>query len=115
VPHHKNLKVTALTAASGGALWTRTYGTSAGNTVESSTAIAPDGSRVYVTGYVPAGYLALAYDAGTGAKLWQRDYPNGEAYAVAADPDGSSVFVTGVGFPFAPGGNQGFETVAYGS
>jgi DNA-binding beta-propeller fold protein YncE len=102
-------------AATGTILWTRTYDGSGGASDEaSSLAVSPDGTRVFVTGTTYSSsadtdYATLAYDATTGATLWAMrtsrpgwDYPN----AVAASPDGSTVFVTGKG--------QGdYATVAY--
>jgi DNA-binding beta-propeller fold protein YncE len=69
--------------------------------------MSPDGTRMYVTGWVfepfrGYHYLIAAYDATTGTKLWSaRHEPFGEyfktaiAYALAVSPDGSRVFVTG--------------------
>ena len=84
-----------------------------------SLAVSPDGARVYVTGagISPAGsatYATVAYDAATGAVLWDRRYVEGgtDAFAgsVVASPDGSRVYVTG-----EAGGTDGLDdtTVAH--
>jgi hypothetical protein len=79
--------------------------------------VAPDGSKVFVTGgsrgpYVAGvlpGYATLAYDAATGSRLWLARYttPHGAAlaFALAVSPEGSKVFVTGI--------DGGYATVAY--
>ena len=70
--------------------------------------VAPDGSKVFVTGTMRTGYhpeyLTLALDSATGQQQWasagaQRVVPSG----LAVGPDGSRVYVTG----------QQFDTVAY--
>src|SRR5439155_25612376 len=67
--------------------------------------IAPDGSRIYVTGRTDgalgAQYATVAYDAMTGAQLWVTTYQGlGGTWsfprAVTVSPDGARVFVTGV-------------------
>jgi hypothetical protein len=77
--------------------------------------VSPDGSRVFVTGAIQAtrellsdDYATVAYDAGSGAQLWERRYfgsgsslasGDDQAYAVAVSPDGLKVFVTGASAP----------------
>jgi WD40 repeat protein len=73
-----------------------------------ASSVSPDGSTVFVTGgnggrRTDGGdYATVAYDTATGAQLWVRrfdglghrdDYSN----AVDVSPDGSTVFVTGMG------------------
>jgi hypothetical protein len=69
-----------------------------------SLALAPDGTRVFVTGWsacnTTSEWITLAYDAATGAKLWIRRYsgdPEGdnEPLTVAASSEGSRVYVAG--------------------
>jgi len=79
-----------------------------GRTGATSIAIKPDGTAVFVTGENTeangtGGYSTIAYDAATGAKLWQQRYfANGrggeaaEAWFAGVSPDGSEVFVTGL-------------------
>ena len=115
----------AYDASTGNKLWLKRYnGPGNGDDSAYSVAASPDGSRVFVTG-ASAGtggfggldYATVAYDASTGDRLWVKRY-NGpgtldaeEAHSVAASPDGSKVFVTGL----SPGITTGFDyaTVAY--
>ena len=97
-----------LDAAGGAELWAdRVNWSGAGPAVARAIAVSPNGSQVFVTG-ASAGYqtpdsdyATYAYDAATGAREWLRRYyfaPNNNydnASAVAVDPDGSKVFVTG--------------------
>jgi DNA-binding beta-propeller fold protein YncE len=68
--------------------------------------VSPDGTRVYVTGEsrdvaTSSDYATIAYDAGTGARLWAARYntPGGRTQDTPLDlalsPDGSRLFVTG--------------------
>ena len=83
-------------------------------------AASPDGTTVYVTGFISNGPLSgedfgtFAYRASTGALLWSRFFSSAgrqldEAWSVAASPDGSKVFVAGEvgGFP------ADYATIAY--
>ena len=65
-----------------------------------------DGTRVYVTGYSYRGkatggdFATLGYDTSTGAVVWSRFFDAGHdendvGWSIAADPDGSKVFVSG--------------------
>lgn len=108
---HFSAKTIAYTTATGARLWRRIQGNPAGDSVAKSIAVSPDGSKVFVAGWDPVGYLTIAYSAATGARRWLRSYPNGLGFQVAADPDGSRVFVTGQGTP--PGSNSVWATVAY--
>ena len=91
----------AYDAATGATLWTQAVGRAGEGR---SIAVAPDGSAVFVTGNDTCGkpattcYLTAAYNAATGATLWTEQVPNtGVAGSIAVAPDGSAVFVTGVG------------------
>jgi len=58
-------------------------------------------------------YATVGYNASTGAKLWARrhDGTGGNAQAVAVDPAGRRVFVTG--YSPGPGSGTDYVTIAY--
>jgi WD40 repeat protein len=110
----------AYDAKTGAERWVRRYnGAGNGFDLALSVAVSPDSSRVFVTGESTRAaasnddWATLAYDARTGAHLWTKrfgaDNGDDEAYALVVSPDGSKVFVTGLGYPGA--GDLG--TVAY--
>jgi hypothetical protein len=94
----------ALDANTGAPQWATTYNDSAdGFDYATALGVSPDGSQVFVTGYIfgsTGDYATVAFDASTGTQLWARRY-NGpgndqdEAAALGVSPDGSQVFVTG--------------------
>jgi DNA-binding beta-propeller fold protein YncE len=96
----------AYAAATGAQQWVDLYHPGCCNGA-SSVAVSPDGSTVYVTGtaaypHQSSKFATLAYNAATGATNWLRRYPGdqsglGEGRSVAVSPDGSAVFVTGLG------------------
>jgi hypothetical protein len=116
---------TVASGTPGSRLWVSFYtGPGAGSDTASSVAVARSGSAVFVTGYslrASSGnaifdYATVAYDAATGARLWARRYTGagdagGSAVAVAVDPSGRRVFVTGQ----SPGSGSGddYVTIAY--
>jgi hypothetical protein len=77
-------------------------------------AMAPDGSRDFVTGQGTDGYATVAYNS-VGEQLWAAKYPGplhvGNATAVAAAPDGLSVYVTGQSE--AINGHYDYASIAY--
>lgn len=89
----------------GSLLWARRYQGVPGYSEDflTSVAITPDGGTVLATGYGSDGsdvadYATVAYDAGSGAKLWTKRLDGGGsdyARSIAADPTGATVFVTG--------------------
>jgi outer membrane protein assembly factor BamB len=106
----------AIDASTGQELWIHRYDDPTnGFDFAYALAVSPDGSRVFVTGssdgvdFTISDYVTQAYDAADGGELWLRRY-NGpgnssdSASAVAASPDGTMVFVTGLssglGFEF---------------
>ena len=112
----------AYDAATGKPLWSRRYdGPGSLDDVADALGVSPDGSKVFVTGYSagPTGlpdYATQAYDAGTGAVLWEsrfdgpaHDYD--AALSLAVGPDGSNVFVTGYSYSTATADD--WATVAY--
>jgi outer membrane protein assembly factor BamB len=88
-----------------------------------SFAVSPAGTKVFVTGSTTGrtsaddvDYRTMAYAASTGAKLWGSRYNGpGNGYdvaeAVAASPDGTTVFVTGRSR--ADGSHSDYATIAY--
>jgi outer membrane protein assembly factor BamB len=91
----------AYNAATGAKLWQVIYRPSAENNTEfSSIAVSPDGSTVFVdgeSGYMGYKLLTVAYNASTGAMLWQATgaEAGGLVWPLAVSPDGSTVFATG--------------------
>jgi hypothetical protein len=116
----------AYDAATGGQLWAGRY-SGAGNRTgyrmdrAMSVAVAPSGSRVFVTGSSVGrttgyDYATVAYSAATGKQVWVSRYNgplNGHdaASSVAVSPGGRMVFVTGSSGSRTGGG--GYATVAY--
>jgi DNA-binding beta-propeller fold protein YncE len=112
----------AYESSTGAQLWARRYnGPANGDDYGETVAVSPDGSKVFVTGSSDGkttlrDYATVAYDPSTGIKLWVRRYndaANGvdETSSMAVSPDGSKVFVTGLG----GGATGGFDyaTVTY--
>lgn len=99
----------AYDAATGDRIWVRRFHTAdIGAIADAPLAVAPDGSAVYVTDArgrrrASTDFVTFAYDAATGATLWERGYNSrgdrpdyGGAVAVSAD--GSTAFVSGTSF-----------------
>ena len=118
----------AYAAATGARLWAaRYYGPLGGgpDTLATSVVVSPDGSTVFVTGASAASaraaltaYATVAYDTGTGARLWAARYSGparqSSAQQVVVSPDGSEVFVTGSAVKvFRHLGQYQYATVAY--
>ena len=98
----------AYNAATGKQLWKAKYQGSgrhprSGGTGVPAITVSPDGATVYVASDLARGalndYLAVAYNAATGAQLWVTDALAYAAVAqyrsVAVSPDSKTVFVTG--------------------
>lgn len=109
----------AYRTATGAQLWTRHYAGPNGFGLGVAVAMSPDGSKVFVTGYVGTGtvsfYGTVAYAAVTGNLLWRKLYKgpvpgDDQATAIAVSPDGTKVFVTG-GSPGPTG--TAIATLAY--
>lgn len=111
----------AYNAATGATLWKRRYnGPVNGNDISYSQAVSPNGTAVFVTGAsAVAGsgqeYATIAYDAATGATMWERRYvspaSDNRAMSVAVSPDASTVYVTGASFACAS--SFDYSTIAY--
>jgi len=98
-------------AATGRQRWVSRYnGPANGADFAASVAVSPAGNRVFVTGGSKGlttghGYATVAYGAATGRQLWVSRYsgpwkdedPVGGARSVAVSPDGTMVYVTGIG------------------
>jgi DNA-binding beta-propeller fold protein YncE len=109
-------------AATGSVRWqAREDGAGHGEDHPYSVAVAPDGARVFVTGWSMGDgtgydYATYAYDAASGARLWQARYDgpgsgHDFAWTVRPSPDGARVFVTG--FSFAQDTAWDYATLAY--
>jgi DNA-binding beta-propeller fold protein YncE len=98
----------AYDTAAGHKLWgTRYAGQGNSEDVSESLAVSPDGTNVVVVGSTAGeatdrrgDYAMIAYRARSGVERWRRAYdgPDGlsdAARAVAVDPDGTTVYVTG--------------------
>ena len=114
--------ILAYDARTGGSKWSnRLDGPDSGPDFPASMAFHPDGSALFVTGYVMSAdpntdYLTLAYEATTGDLLWRQrldgtDHGSDGATSLTVSPDGSSVYVTGGSF--GTGSGQDVVTVAY--
>jgi hypothetical protein len=97
----------AAQAASGNKLWTSHRSLGATLVVN---AVSTDGSKVFAAGYGNGEYVTTADDASTGATLWTKTYPGGNATAIAPSPDGTRVFVTGDVFA---NNDYDWATIAY--
>jgi outer membrane protein assembly factor BamB len=91
--------------------------------VPTSTAIAPDGSQIYVSGLSGGrkhrDWRTVALSAEDGSLLWSRRYGTQTHFEVASDvlaaPDGSAIFVTGSNQSVGPDGHGRWDstTIAY--
>jgi WD40 repeat protein len=109
----------AYDASTGARLWVRRHDVPH-NSGGIALALSPDGGVVFVTGSSGFGHRAefrtVAYSAASGHELWRRSYNGSDssynsAAAIAVDPDGKTVVVTGSGYRSRTG--TAFETVAY--
>jgi lambda repressor-like predicted transcriptional regulator len=112
----------AYDASNGQQLWLRRYGgPSTTNEVAYALEVSPDGNKVFVTGFgyrssTRTDYATVAYRASNGVELWLERYDGrassyDDAYALAVDPGGSQVFVTGSSTGRTSG--KDYATVAY--
>jgi hypothetical protein len=120
------LTTVAYHAATGARLWERSSQAttrSAGGIPAIS--VSPRGGMVFVSGTSSLGrvpgyeYLTIAYDIGSGAQKWARNYPapsrgSGSASGLAVSPAGTMVYVTGSSSSVAGGARaSACTTVAY--
>lgn len=95
----------AYDASNGAERWVKRYPGPGAFAAAAALGVSPDGSKVFVTGESvdPSGssaYGTVAYDASTGDRVWLQRYARAgarRATALGVSPDGSKVFVTGVG------------------
>jgi hypothetical protein len=112
-------------ATNGGFVWAERYDGGATNlNYDAARALAVDnGGNVYVTGFSrgpadgPYDYVTIKYD-GSGTPLWTVRYNSpyndrDEASAIALDPAGSCVYVTGYSCTTGGGGNADYLTIKY--
>jgi hypothetical protein len=101
----------AYDAATGARLWARRdNGPANGSDHAIGLTVAPDGSKIFITGISPSAVgsaTTAAYNASTGTRLWVKRHL-GYNVAIAGSRDGSSVFVTG----YIPS-PQAYQTIAY--
>lgn len=83
-------------------LWVQRLGAGPRSDAPTSLDVAPDGSRLYLTGFrggsdASPGYVTAAYEAVTGERIWVSGYADGTVRwpSLAASPRGDKVFVTG--------------------
>jgi Tol biopolymer transport system component len=102
-----NYLTIAYDTATGAEVWARTYnGTGSSEDDGYAIAVAPDGSKVFVTG-ASAGtatskwdQATVAYDVATGAQSWANRFDGANhgsevGYGIAVSPDGSAVYTGG--------------------
>ena len=113
----------AYNAATGAQRWAARYNGVSGGNYAHALAVSPNGKTVFVTGssigaHNSYDYATVAYNAVTGAQRWAKRYNGARnggvsrgANAVAVNPNGSTVFVTGSSI----GTNDRYDyaTVAY--
>jgi PQQ-like domain len=108
--------------APGTPLWVQRYSSPANGPDQASTVVVgPNGREVFVTGdsSAPASgsdYATVAYNAGTGARLWVTRYSGSSdgieiATSAVVSPNGKTVYVTGYSTVAVSGGD--YATVAY--
>src|SRR5437867_5306833 len=112
----------AYNAATGGQLWAARYdGPAHGLDEAGGIGVAPDGSKVFVTGYVSTTgspeAATVAYDAATGSRVWVALYDGvghgASAGGLGVSPDGSRVYISGDSYDGPPYYLHRYATVAY--
>ncbi|MHB1877138.1 MAG: PQQ-binding-like beta-propeller repeat protein [Streptosporangiaceae bacterium] len=99
-------------AGTGARQWARSYGEIRRSDSATALAVSPTGKTVYLTGTTtsPESFLAVAYDAATGARAWARD---SEPSPAPAEVTGAAVGRSGTLYVIGDVGYGWFATVAY--
>ena len=105
--NQKDYATVAYRASTGSQAWVALYHGPGGDNEGRAVAVSPDGTRLFVIGSSPSptglGYATVAYNASNGTQLWAQTYTSppqtGSTYAstIRVGPDGSKVFVAGIG------------------
>jgi PQQ-like domain len=99
-------------SSAGGRLWLRGYDGPANNDDQATAiGVSPAGHQVFVAGFrrtsfTDRQYTTIAYQAGSGDRLWGSFLDGGVASVLGVNPTGSDVYVTGIN-------GADFTTVAY--
>jgi len=110
----------AYQVSTGAQLWVRRYDDPGGTQDQAvSVVVSPGSGLVFVTGTTSGagsgGIATVAYSA-SGTFQWAKDYqaPHGEdVSSMAVSPDGTTVFITGVGYRNDAGSKSDYLTIAY--
>jgi WD40 repeat protein len=105
---YDNYTTIAYAAATGAKIWQKSYNGPPDH-IDLAHAIAVSSEAVYVTGFSHGGssthldYATVAYKASDGSGLWTKRFDgpgsgDDKATAIAVNPSGSAVFVTGVSY-----------------
>lgn len=119
---YEDWAIYALDTSDGGELWTARFGGIGRRDGPNDVAVAPDGSRVYLTGTNSKrkrhqyDFTTVSLDAATGEKIWMKRYDGpdhriDEALGVQVAPDGTSLYVTG--FSIVGNYDADYASVAY--
>ena len=101
---HPDYGTLSYDAATGHREWASFYDGGVGADSPRSLVVSPDGSAVYVTGYSASNQSSalttVAYDTSDGSQKWVQPWEgpagrNETGWSLAADPDGSAIYLTG--------------------
>jgi 6-phosphogluconolactonase (cycloisomerase 2 family) len=122
----RDYAVVAYSTANGDTLWTQLHnGQWNGDDWPSAIAVAPDGTRLFVTGREDEDTLAsdaatVAYAADTGRELWISRYSGAGKHQdqprdISVTPDGTAVAVTVMSLSKFPYSSADYVTIIYGA
>jgi outer membrane protein assembly factor BamB len=118
-------KTIALNPSTGATLWTASYadfnGAPYGGTTATALVLSPDGSAAYVTGFAEDSsgntyWVTSAYKTASGKRFWTARFngrTDNNCYAMAVNPSGTQVFVTGNSTYTGTGQNDVMTTDSY--